>query len=296
MAAAACPTPSAASAPPVYREVALPQGTLRYREAGEGPTLVFVHGIVANSTLWRNVIPLLCGSFHCIAPDLPLGSHAYPMRPDADQSPIGVAHLLAAFIDALDLRDVTLVGNDTGGAICQLTIARHPARIACLVLTNCDAYDAFFPWLLSPFHHGAHLFGARFVDALAWALRARAAQRLFMWAVALRRMDVATLDAYFGPLLREAGVRRDLARFLAAVSNRDTLAAARTFPDFRHPVLIVWGKNDLFFSARYAVRLQRDFPDATLDYVSPSRAFVPEDQPDALARHIARFVGTTGHA
>lgn len=89
MVAAACPTPSAASAPPVYREVALPQGTLRYREAGEGPTLVFVHGIVANSTLWRNVIPLLCGSFHCIAPDLPLGSHAYPMRPDADQSPIG---------------------------------------------------------------------------------------------------------------------------------------------------------------------------------------------------------------
>ena len=96
--------------------------------------------------------------------------------------------------------------------------------------------------------------------------------------------------------LREAGVRRDLARFLAAVSNRDTLAAARTFPDFRRPVLIVWGKNDPFFAARYAVRLQRDFPDATLDYVSPSRAFVPEDQPDALARYIARFVGTTAHA
>ncbi len=284
------------SAPPVYREVALPQGTVRYRDEGEGPPLVFVHGIVANSTLWREVIPLLRGSFRCIAPDLPLGGHAYPMRPNADQSPGGVARLLADLLEALDLRDVTLVGNDTGGAICQVTIARHPARIARLVLTNCDAYEAFFPWSLSPFHHGARLFGARFVDAPAWALRARAAQRVLLWTVALRRMDAATLDAYFGPILREAGVRRDLTRFLAAVSNRYTLEAARAFPDFQHPVLIVWGRNDVFFSARYAVRLQKDFPDATLEFVSPSRAFVPEDQPDALARHITGFVGAASHA
>ncbi len=286
----------ATATPAVYHEVSLPQGVVRYRDEGAGPTLVFVHGILANSTLWRDVIPRLRGAFRCVAPDLPLGGHAYPMRPDADQSPGGVAQLLADLLEALNLPDVTLVGNDTGGAICQVTIARHPARIARLVLTNCDAYEAFFPPLISPFHYGARFLGARFTDALAWTLRARAAQRVLLWVVALRRMDAATLDAYFGPFLRDAGVRRDLARFLAAVSNRYTLDAARTFPNFRRPVLIVWGKNDLFFSARYAVRLQQDFPDATLEFVSPSRAFVPEDQPDALARHIAGFVGTASHA
>jgi pimeloyl-ACP methyl ester carboxylesterase len=289
-------TPSTPSTPSVYREVALPQGTVRYRDEGTGPALVFIHGILANSTLWRDVIPLMRGSFRCIAPDLPLGGHPYPMRPDADQTPRGVSRLLADFLEALDLRDVTLVGNDTGGAICQVTIARHPARIARLVLTNCDAYEAFFPWSISVFHHGARLFGARFVDALAWVLRARAVQHTFLWAVAARRMDAATLDAYFGPFLRAAGVRRDLTRFLATVSNRYTLDAARAFPDFQRPVLIVWGRNDMFFPARYAVRLQRDFPDATLTFVSPSRAFVPEDQPDALARHISAFMGATADA
>jgi len=272
------------------QEVTLPTGVVRYRDEGSGPTLVFVHGVLANSTLWREVIPLLRGGFRCIAPDLPLGGHAYPMFAEADQSPHGVARLLADLLQALDLRDVTLVGNDTGGAICQLTITRHPERISGLVLTNCDAYEAFFPRVLSPLQHAARIFGVRFVHVLAWMLRARAVQRLLLWTVALRRMDGATLDAYFTPLCGDAGVRRDLARFLAAVSNRDTLEAARSFPGFHHPVLIVWGKNDIFFSARNAARLQRDFPQATLYYLSPSRAFVPEDQPDALTRHITEFM------
>ncbi len=284
------------SASSAYRDVVLPRGTVRCRDEGEGPPLVFVHGVFANSTLWRDVIPLLRGSFRCIAPDLPLGGHAYPMNLDADQTPGGVAQLIADLLEALDLRDVTLVGNDTGGALCQITIARHPARIARLVLTNCDAYEAFFPWSISFFHYGARFLGEPFVDALARLLRARAAQRLFIGLVAARRMDGDVLDAYFTPLLRDAGVRRDLTRFLATVSNRYTLDAARSFPGFPYPVLIVWGRNDLFFSARYAHRLQRDFPQATLTFVSPSRAFVPEDQPDALARTILEFMNASAYA
>jgi len=274
-------------------EVSLPQGTVRYRDAGGaagGPALVFVHGVLANGTLWRDVIPPLAGEFRCLAPDLPLGGHAVPLRPGADLTPAGVADLLADFLAALDLRDVTLVGNDTGGAICQIAIARRPERVARLVLTNCDAFEAFFPPLVAPFHHGARLFGARFVDALAWALRSRGAQRAFMRTVAHRRLDDATLDAYFGALLADAGVRRDAARFLAGVSKRYTLEAARGFAAFRRPVLLVWGEDDPFFPARLARRLQRAFPNAILEFVAGSRAFVPEDQPDVLARRIAEFM------
>lgn len=278
------------------REIDLPQGTICYRDGGTGPTLVFVHGLLVNGTLWRDVVPLLTRRFRCIVPDLPLGAHSRALRPEADVSPGGVARLLADFLAALDLRDVTLVGNDTGGAICQITIARHPERIAGLVLTNCDAYEAFFPLLISPFHHGARLFGARFGEILARLLRHRLAQRVLVWPVAFRRPDAATLDAYFAPTLRDQGVRRDLIRFLAAVSNRDTLDAAKTFPQFHHPVLIVWGRNDVVFSARNARRLQRDFPDATLTFLPRCRAFVPVDQPGRLADSIAAFVPASAAA
>jgi pimeloyl-ACP methyl ester carboxylesterase len=273
------------------REVRLEQGVVRYMEVGNGPILFFVHGVLANGTLWRDVAAFLSGRFRCIVPDLPLGGHSIPMRPDADLTPRGVARIVTDLMEALDLRDVTLVGNDTGGAICQIVISEHPGRVGRLVLTNCDAYEAFFPALLSPFHYAARFFGTRFVDLLAWALRTRPAQRALFKTVAVRHVEEAALDAYVGPLIQDAGVRRDLTKFLRSVSKRYTLEAARRFPSFGRPVLIVWGDRDIFFSPRLALRLQRDFPDARLESVSGSRAFVPEDRPERLAELIGEFFG-----
>jgi pimeloyl-ACP methyl ester carboxylesterase len=198
--------------------------------------------------------------------------------------------MVADLMERLDLRVVILVGNDTGGAICQIVVAEHPERIGSLVLTNCDAYEFFFPLLLSPFHYAASFFGTRFVDLLALVLRTRVAQRALFKTVATRPIDDATLDAYATPLIQDAGVRRDLARFLGSVSNLYTLEAARRFPDFRRPVLVVWGEDDLFFSLRLAGRLQRDFPNARLELVERSRAFAPEDRPERLADLIAGFL------
>lgn len=276
------------ASPGTFQQVSLPQGTIRYLDQGTGPTLVFVHGILVNSLLWRKVIPLLSERFRCVAPDLPLGAHSIPLRPDADVTPPGVARLVADFLEALDLREVTLVGNDTGGAISQLVIARHPERIVRLVLTNCDAFEAFFPPSVQPFHYGARLLGAGFVALLAWLLRSRSAQRRMAKTLSYSHIEDAVLDAYFVPL-RQRGVRRDLTRFLQAVSNRYTLEAAQTFPQFAHPVLLLWAKNDPFFPARLAVHLQEAFPDAALEFLDRSRAFIPEDQPEALARRIEAF-------
>ena len=276
------------------REVRLGRGVVRYREVGSGPTLVFVHGLLVNGFLWRDVVSELSDRFRCVLPDLPLGGHAVPVGPGVDVSPRGVARLVADFMGVLDLRDVTLVGNDTGGAICQLVVSEHPDRVGRLVLTNCDAYEAFLPWQLSLFQYGPRLLGPRFVDFLAWALRARPAQRLLLKLVARRRMDEAALDAYFESFIRDAGVRDDTARFLQQISNRNTLGAARRFPEFRRPVLIAWGEDDRFFLSRYARRLERDFSDASLRFLPGSRAFVPEDQPAVLARCIAGFVPAGG--
>jgi pimeloyl-ACP methyl ester carboxylesterase len=278
------------------REIRLGQGSVRYREVGTGEPILFVHGILANGALWRDVVGFFSGRFRCVVPDLPLGGHSVALRPEADLSPRGVARLVADIMEVLDLRGVTLVGNDTGGAKCQIVIANHPGRIGRLVLTNCDAYEAFFPLLLKPFPYGARFLGTRFTYLLAWSLRARPVQRVLLWTVARGRLDDAVLDSYFAPLINDAVVRGNLTRFLAQVSNRHTLEAARVFPSFRRPVLIVWGEDDIFFLTRYARRLERDFPDATLELLPGSRAFVPEDRPERLAELIETFLRTRAGA
>src|SRR3954454_4539709 len=92
----------------------LPQGSVRVREDGAGPTIVFLHGLLVHGTLWRKVTPALAGRARCVVPYLPLGSHPQSMNADADLTPPGLARLVAGVLDELDLRDVTLVGNDTG--------------------------------------------------------------------------------------------------------------------------------------------------------------------------------------
>src|SRR6185436_18470384 len=118
-------------------EISLPQGTIQYRDEGHGPTVVFIHGALVDGRLWEPVVERLAPHARCVVPDLPLGSHTVPMAPDADLTPPGLAKLIADFLAALDLEDVTLVGNDTGGGLSQLVVGAHPERIGRLVLTNC---------------------------------------------------------------------------------------------------------------------------------------------------------------
>jgi pimeloyl-ACP methyl ester carboxylesterase len=142
------------------RRARLPQGVVSYRELGTGDPVVMVHGLLNNGLLWREVAETLAKDFRVIAPDWPLGSHQPAMEPNADLSPPGLAALVAAFLEELDLRGVTLVGNDTGGAICQLVAVDHPERLARLVLTPCDAYDNFPPAMFRPLLLAARVPGA----------------------------------------------------------------------------------------------------------------------------------------
>src|SRR6187401_2800525 len=93
------------------KEVTLPQGTIRYRERGNGDPIVFVHGLLVNGDLWRKVVPELAKDFRCITPDWPLGSHEVPMDRDADLTPPGLAKLIDEFLGELGLENVTLIGN-----------------------------------------------------------------------------------------------------------------------------------------------------------------------------------------
>ena len=136
------------------REAQLSQGTIHYRELGTGKPIVLVHGLLTNSLLWADVATVLAREFRVIAPDWPLGSHEQPLRPGTDLTPPGLAKVIADFLAALELENVTLVGNDTGGALSQLVAVDQPERLGRLVLTPCDAYENFLPPMFRPLQLG----------------------------------------------------------------------------------------------------------------------------------------------
>jgi pimeloyl-ACP methyl ester carboxylesterase len=140
--------PSAAAGPPGVKEIELSAGTIDYEDTGgDGPVIVLLHGLMMDASLWDGLIADLSADYRCVAPTLPLGAHHHAMNADADLSLPGTARLVAEFLDRLDLNDVTLVGNDTGGAIVQLLIGDGAPRVGRVVLVSCEAFDNFPPGL-----------------------------------------------------------------------------------------------------------------------------------------------------
>jgi pimeloyl-ACP methyl ester carboxylesterase len=271
------------------KEVTLPQGTIHYRDTGSGQPVVFVHGLLVDGSLWRKVTTLLEGDARCIVPDLPLGSHRTPMNADAELSPANVARLVGDFLAALDLEDVTLVGNDTGGAISQLVALDHGERVGRLVLTNCDCFEVFPPKEFVPMVKAAKVPGALY--AAVQPMRAAAARRsplAYGWLA--REIPDEVTGAWVRPFLDDADIRRDASTFMRAMDKATTLDAAARLPSLKIPSLIVWGQADRFFSQELGRRLAATLPNSRLEPIADARTFVSEDEPEALADLIRGFV------
>jgi pimeloyl-ACP methyl ester carboxylesterase len=270
-------------------EATLPQGTIHYRESGEGPPIVFVHGLLVDGRLWRKVTPLLEDNFRCIVPDLPLGSHTTPMPPDADLSPPALARIVADFLEALELEDVTLVANDTGGAISQITAAHHPERIGRLVLTNCDAFENFLPPAFRPMQWAARVPGG--LSAMMAGMRFAPMRRLpnAYGRLIKRDFDAAPTREWVDPFLTNKAVRRDVTKVLKGIDTKYTFDAAERLRTFDRPAMLAWAVEDRFFKVAFAEKLAATINGATLERIEDSYTFVSEDQPERLAELIARF-------
>ena len=275
--------------------VQLPQGPVRVRESGrthpDGPAIVFIHGLLADGRLWDDVVAPLEGRARCIVPDLPLGAHRAALNRDADLTPYGLAKLFADLLAALELHDVTLVANDTGGALTQILVTRHPDRVGRLVLTPCDAFDNFLPPMLRPLQYVAgYVPGAVAVVAQTMRSKALAKSQLGFGPLAVHHRPELYVD-WLAPARRDRGVRRDLAKILRGIRPRYTLEAAELLPGFHKPALIAWADEDRLFPLEHAERLAALLPDSTLKTVEGSRTFIPFDQPSRLADLVAGFAG-----
>ena len=275
-------------------EARLPQGTIHYRESGSGEPIVFAHGLLVNGLLWRKVVPLLEQDFRCIVPDLPLGSHPEPMNADADLSPPGLARIVDEFIASLGLEQVTLVANDTGGAIAQITAANHPDRIGRLVLTNCDAFENFLPPAFRPLQWTARVPGLLTValQGMRFDLLRRRSPMAFGWLIK-HDLKGAPLEEWMHPFLSNREVRRDTVKMLRGIHPRYTIEAAERLRSSDRPTLIAWAEEDRFFKLSFAERLAAAIPGARLELIPDSYTFVSEDQPERLADAIGSFTRET---
>ena len=282
-------TETASTSTAATKRVELSAGPISYREAGEGEPIVFVHGFLVDGRLWERSAAALAGQFRCIVPDWPMGSHTVAMNPDADLSPYGFADLIAEFLAALELEDVTIVANDSGGAISQVLATRRPERIGRLVLTNCDTYEQFPPGIFKLLPTLVKIPGAQTVAALPF--RIGALRRAAFAPFAKKKIDPELIDSWFASQA-DSAIRRDTAKYAADMNKRYTLEAAEKLADFDRPVLIAWGADDGVFKLENAQRLARAIPDAELETIPDAKTFVSLDQPQRLAELIGAFVGT----
>jgi pimeloyl-ACP methyl ester carboxylesterase len=277
-------------APAESATVDLPQGTLAYRAAGpaasDHPPVVFVHGLLVDARLWEPVADRLATEgIRSYAPTLPLGSHRQPMNADADLSPRGVATIVLDFIQALGLTQVTIVGNDTGGAICQVLLGADARGIGAAVFTNCDALGTFPPVSLAPLIRALRHPGL--VAGLVPPLRSKAVRNgpLAYGPLVSEPLDPALTLDWVQPLGNPA-IRRDLAKFARAVHPRVLLDAASRFGQFTGPVRILWGEADSMFRLKLGRQLAAAFPQATLATVPGGRTFLPLSHPDKVADEV----------
>ncbi len=272
------------------RTARLSSGPLRYRDRGSGMPVVFLAGLVLPGGFWRRLVPALSQPIRAIVPDLPLGAHTLPMRRDADLSPAAIADLIPELLDALDIGEAVIVGNDTGGAIAKLLATRHPERVSALVLTPCECFGNFLPPIYRYLQALAYIPGALW--PLVQSMRFSAVRRLpiaFGW-LTKRPLDRPAYDSYLTPGLTDRGIRRDTAKVLRAIRRRYTIQADAALASFERPTMIAWASEDRVFPYRHAEALAEILPNAKLVAIADSYTYIPEDQPLVLARHIDEFI------
>jgi pimeloyl-ACP methyl ester carboxylesterase len=249
-----------------------------------------------DASLWDGPMADLSADHRCVAPTLPLGAHRHAMRADADLSLPGIARLVAEFLDRLDLQDVTLVGNDTGGALVQLLMCRRDARVGRVVLASCDAFDNFPPGLTGKTLVLAGKLPPAMFGLFMQQMRLRAVRRLpiaFGWLTI--RGDAATAR-WLKPVLTQPEIRRDAVRVLRAAAKEPKLLreAAGCLPGFNRPALVVWASEDRVMPPEHGQRLAKLLPQGQLAEIEDSYTLIPLDQPARLAQVVREFTHAPG--
>lgn len=273
------------------KTIDLSLGRIRYRETGAGRPVVFVHGYLVDGELWREAVPSIAAAgFRCITPDLPLGAHVEPIARDRELSPRSVARAVRELIEKLDLDDVVLVGNDSGGAICQMLVTESSDRIGHLVLSPCDTYRKFPPF---PYN------GLRHVDKLGpltGPVFRLSSGRLGRWAAFAPLLGSAwnpeLVRRWYEPSVRDKRILLDGFRFITSADPDELEAASNAMASVDLPATIVWGRDTRFFTFKDGSRLAASMPRGEMVPLEHGQTFLPFEKADEFARAVIERIRT----
>jgi len=270
------------------RNVETPSGNVSYFERGSGPVALFVHGVLLNGYLWRHQLVQLGDLRRCIAVDLMAHGNT-EISVSQDVSVTANAHMLAQFLDALKIDQVDLVGNDSGGGICQIFAVLHPKRVRSLVLTNCDAHDNWPPAAFKSF------VGMVAAGGLAGTLNAmladksvyRSPQALGLAYEHPEAVTDDTIETYLRAHVRSPRRTHDLERFINAFDCRHTVRIEEALRRVRAPTLIAWGTDDIFFEVKWSHWLEKAIPGTKrrVDFEG-ARIFFPEERTSEFNKEV----------
>jgi pimeloyl-ACP methyl ester carboxylesterase len=259
-------------------------GRIAYAEAGSGPVALFVHGVLMNKHLWRHQLGALSDIRRCVAVDL-LAHGDTEISPDQDVTVTANARMLKEVLDALQIDQADVIGNDSGGGVSQIFSALNPERVRTLTLTDCDTHDNWPPAAFMPFVEMVRAGGLRnTLNALLDDKAAyRSPQALGPAYEYPENVADADIDAYLQPFVRTEQRTRDLARFVTEFDNKHTLQIEDRLRKLRVPTLIVWGTDDVYFPVKWAHWLAENIPGARPPVELPgARLFFPEERPEVF--------------
>lgn len=268
-------------------------GRIAYAERGRGPAALFLHGFPVNGYQWRGALDRLAPHRRCIAPDF-LGLGFTDVAEGQSVAPDAQVAMLLALLDRLEVAAVDLVANDSGGAIAQLLLVRHPERVRSVLLTNCDtepdsppaamagvledAHEGLFPerWLAPSFRDKAFARSPKGLGGATFSFPDRLAD--------------TTIDCYLGPLVSSARGRA-LANAYALGLERNPLAGIE--PGLRAstaPVRILWGTADAVFAPTSPSYLDGVLGNSRgVRLLDGAKLFFPEEFPEVLAEEARRL-------
>jgi len=273
------------------RSVETPSGRISFVERGSGPVALFVHGVLLNGWLWRQQLQDLADLRRCIAPDL-LAHGSTEIDPHQDVSVTANAKMLSEFLDALKIDKVDLVGNDSGGGICQIFAALYPDRIRTLTLTNCDTHDNWPPEAFKPFVN--MVASGQLPGTLAAMLEDknvyRSPEALGLAYEHPEAVTDETIETYLRPHLRDKQRTHDLERFVNAFDNAHTVRIESKLRAVEARALIVWADDDIFFDVKWSKWLENTLTNTTRRVeLKGARIFFPEERAEQFNAELRAF-------
>lgn len=263
----------------------LSMSRVAYVESGHGPAALFLHGFPLNGYQWRGALERLASLRRCIVPDV-MSCGWTETSETQSITPETQAELLSEFLDSLHIAQVDLLGNDSGGLVSQLFVARYPKRVRTLLLTNCDVAQNNPPPSFVPLANAAKrgiLYDRFIVSHLQDKSVARAPQGLGGAFTYPDKLTDETIEAYLRPFTSSPLRKEQFHQYAIALGQNDLLAIQDRLHTFTSPARIVWGDSDQIFTKEWSEKLSATFPNSRgVKHVEGAKLFFPEEMPDLI--------------